>query len=177
MTNIKTERLILRKFNTTDAKGIKEYLENPTVNCFKKDQIFTLKEAEERAEEYSNDKSKIAIALKDTDLVIGEVFCLFEKPDTYSIGWNFNPNYAGKGYAFESAKAIINDLFTNKSARRLYVYIEDDNKSSQKLAERLGMRKEGLFLEFISFIDVYGEPKYENTYQYALLKKEWNEHK
>lgn len=36
------------------------------------------------------------------------------------------------------------------------------------------MRKEGCFLEFISFIkDENGIPKYENTFQYALLKKEW----
>ena len=50
--------------------------------------------------------------------------------------------------------------------RRLYAYVEDDNYRSQKLCEKLGMRKEGYFLEFISFT------KYENTFQYALLKKE-----
>lgn len=38
------------------------------------------------------------------------------------------------------------------------------------------MRKEGLFLEFISFVNnAYGTPKYENTFQYAILKKEWIE--
>jgi hypothetical protein len=36
------------------------------------------------------------------------------------------------------------------------------------------MRREGLFLEFISFVkNEDGTPKYENTYQYAILKKEW----
>ncbi len=61
-----------------------------------------------------------------------------------------------------------------EEARRLYAYVEDDNCRSQKLCERLGMRKEGYFLEFISFtVHEDGTPKYENTYQYALLKKEW----
>lgn len=42
------------------------------------------------------------------------------------------------------------------------------------VCERLGMRKEGLFLEFISFINnPNGKPRYENTYHYAILKKEW----
>ena len=36
------------------------------------------------------------------------------------------------------------------------------------------MRREGLFKEFVSFVkDSDGNPIYENTYQYAILKKEW----
>ena len=37
------------------------------------------------------------------------------------------------------------------------------------------MRREGVFLEFISFVNhPDGTPKYENTMQYAILKKEWD---
>ena len=37
------------------------------------------------------------------------------------------------------------------------------------------MRREGLFREFVSFIkDSTGNPIYENTMQYAILKKEWD---
>ena len=36
------------------------------------------------------------------------------------------------------------------------------------------MRREGLFKEFVSFVnDEDGVPIYENTMQYAILKKEW----
>jgi hypothetical protein len=36
------------------------------------------------------------------------------------------------------------------------------------------MRREGLFVEFVSFVnDENGQPIYENTLQYAILKKEW----
>lgn len=36
------------------------------------------------------------------------------------------------------------------------------------------MRLEGKFKEFISFVNnADGTPKYENTWQYAILKKEW----
>lgn len=105
------------------------------------------------------------------------MFHLKEDPDTYSIGWNFNEAYEGKGYARESAVALLSYLFVEKAARRLYAYVEDDNVRSQALCERLGMRREGLFLEFISFTTYEdGTPKYENTYQYALLKKEWEQH-
>lgn len=37
------------------------------------------------------------------------------------------------------------------------------------------MRKEGLFKEFVSFVkNNDGSLKYENTYQFAILSKEWN---
>ena len=39
----------------------------------------------------------------------------------------------------------------------------------------MGMRQEGLFVEFVSFVNnPDGTPKYENTYQYAILRKEWD---
>ncbi|WP_409360164.1 GNAT family N-acetyltransferase [Brevundimonas vesicularis] len=80
----------------------------------------------------------------------------------------------GAGYAFEAARALVDHLFKDKAARRLYAYAEDDNLASQRLCERLGMRREGLFREFISFVnDAAGQPIYVNTYQYALLRHEW----
>ena len=86
-----------------------------------------------------------------------------------------NKAYQGKGYAYEAARAFFDYLFKEKGARRIYAYTEDYNTSSRHLCEKLGMRCEGLFLEFISFVsNEDGTPRYENTYQYAILKKEWD---
>jgi len=83
-------------------------------------------------------------------------------------------DYQGKGYAYEAARAFFDYLFFKKSARRIYAYTEDYNLSSQHLCEKLGMRREGMFLEFVSFVNnPDGTPLYENTIQYAILKKEW----
>ena len=107
--------------------------------------------------------------------MIGDLFAIKEDPDTYCVGWNFNLKYGKTGYASEAAKALFSYLF-HSDARRIYAYAEDDNLPSQKLCERLGMRREGLFIEFISFINNQdGTPHYENTYQYAILKREWLE--
>lgn len=35
------------------------------------------------------------------------------------------------------------------------------------------MRQEGCFKEFVSFIQDDGEEKYDDTFIFALLKKEW----
>lgn len=70
-----------------------------------------------------------------------------------------NPEYHRKGYAYEAAHAYFEFLFNEKNARRLYAYTEDYNIASQKLCEKLGMRREGLYLEFISFVkDASGNP-------------------
>ncbi|AMM97392.1 GNAT family N-acetyltransferase [Bacillus pumilus] len=177
MNLLETNRLMIRPFCDEDAAGMLEYLAHPRVNCFLDDRISTLEEAAAKVQKRKEDYSYVAVCLKESQQIIGELFQLKEEPDTYSIGWNFNKAFEGKGYARESAEAFLSYLFVEKAARRLYAYVEDDNVRSQALCERLGMRREGLFLEFISFTTYEdGTPKYENTYQYALLKKEWEQH-
>jgi RimJ/RimL family protein N-acetyltransferase len=174
MRRIETNRLILRNFSAADAGGLLEYTANPRVNCFRDQHLSSLEDAAKEAQKRSGDDSHIAVCLKESDALIGELFCMKEDPDTFSIGWNFNAAYEGKGSASESARALMEYLFIEKEGRRLYAYVEDDNFRSQKLCEKLGMRKEGCFMEFISFVkNEDGTPKYENTFQYALLKKEW----
>lgn len=173
---IKTARIIIRDFEAKDTVGLYEYLASPPVNCFTSEKVNSYDEAIIKRKERQNSGilgNYYAVCLCDTDLIIGEVFAKKEGPDTYSVGWNFNLKYGGNGYATEAASELIGYLFKT-DARRIYAYAEDDNISSQRLCERLGMRKEGLFLDFISFINnPDGTPHYENTYQYAILKKEW----
>lgn len=124
-----------------------------------------------------------AIVLKETGKVIGEIAAYPERGephnidslfDTFSPIWMLNKDYQGKGYAYEAALAFFDYLFCEKGARRIYAYTEDYNLSSQRLCEKLGMRKEGLFKEFVAFVqNPDGTPHYENTVQYAILKKEW----
>lgn len=174
MLSFETQRLVLRNFATEDAQGLLEYTLNPRVSCFLSDKNSSFEEALQKVSKRSLDDAYIAVALKESNQLIGELFCMKEEPDTYSVGWHFNEKYEGMGYGSEGAQALLNYVFTEKGARRIYAYVEDDNVRSQKLLEKLGMRKEGCFIEFISFTkNEDGTPKYENTYQYAMLKREW----
>ncbi|WP_020618896.1 GNAT family N-acetyltransferase [Paenibacillus daejeonensis] len=171
---IPTERLILRAFSEGDAESFFAYASQPRVNCFLRDKVATLEEAAEKLQQRSREDDYFAVCLKENGTLIGELFYHKEEPDTFSVGWHFNADCGGVGYARESAEALLRYLFLEQEARRVFAYTEDDNVPSQKLCEKLGMRREGLFMEFISFTTYEdGTPKYENTYQYALLKKEW----
>lgn len=174
MIIIETERLIIRNFEESDAAGLWDYLSQPRANCFFDEKLNTLDDAVANVKQRQKDELQFAVCLKDTDMIIGNLFARREEPDTYSVGWQFNGKYEGKGYASEAARYYLSFLFSDKNARRIYAYVEEDNLRSQKLCERLGLRKEGLFLEFISFTqNEDGTPRYENTLQYAVLKKEW----
>ena len=182
MIMIETKRLILRPFTENDAVDLYEYLKEPSVNCFACMQLNSIDDALSATKKRAEDAQYyFAIVLKDSGKVIGEIFSHPEASDpesnvkdTFSPCWMLNENYGGKGYAYEAATAFFDYLFNEKGARRIYAFTEDYNIRSQKLCERLGMRKEGMFIEFVSFINnPDGTPLYENTIQYAILKKEW----
>ena len=184
---IKTERLTLRPFREGDAGDVFAYLSGPQPHCFACMKVHSLEEARKAVMERAEDvEYTFAIVLKDTGKVIGEIDAHPESSqpdmaenyvkDTFSPCWMLNPAYQGKGYAFEAAHAFFDYLFQQKGARRIYAYTEDYNLPSQSLCKKLGMRQEGLFIEFVSFVnDAEGNPIYENTMQWAVLKKEWED--
>ena len=180
---IETERLILRPFAENDAEDVYEYLNEPAVNCFADMKLETLDAARAEVRHRQGDELYLAIVLKETEKVIGEIFAHpegtdpeDETMDTFSPCWMLNLKYSHKGYAYEAANAFFDFLFHEKSARRIYAYTEDYNLPCQRLCEKLGMRREGLFMEYVSFVNnPDGTPRYENTMQYAILKTEWNE--
>ena len=178
---IETKRLVLRPFQESDAEDVLEYLHSPAVHCFYSMRLESLEAAKDEMKKRAEDDLYLAIVLRETGKVIGEIFSFAEGTDpesevkdNYSPCWMLNLNYSGKGYAYEAANAYFDYLFHERGARRLYAYTEDTNLPSQHLCERLGMRREGLFLEYVSFIkNPDGTPLYENTMQYAILKREW----
>ena len=170
---IHTPRLVLRRFREQDAADLFDYLHAPTASCFLSLALADLGAARAEARRRSTDGEHVAVCLQESGQLIGDLFAMQEE-DTFSVGWNLNPRFGGRGYAQEAASALFAHLFTARAARRLYAYVEDHNAASRRLCEKLGMRAEGLFLEFISFQnDAQGEPIYENTMQYAILHKEW----
>ena len=181
---IETERLLLRQFCEGDAEDLYEYLESPEVNCFESMKLNSPEAAKEAlGERTAEPELYLAIELKGNGKAIGEIAAFPERdehlgtelpPDTFSPIWMLNPGFKGRGHAFEAARAFFDYLFCEKGARRIYAYTEEDNLPSRRLCEKLGMRHEGTFIEFISFVNnADGTPKYENTCQYAILKKEW----
>tara|TARA_R110002020_G_scaffold27505_11_gene88685 strand:+ start:782 stop:1348 length:567 start_codon:yes stop_codon:yes gene_type:complete len=186
LKTIQTDRLAIRNFRVGDAEALFAYLREPTASCFFSLKLADLAAAEREVLKRAGDDEYVAVCLQESGQLIGDLLIhpdaawpddpeKPQRPDTVSVGWNFNPLYSGKGYAFEAAQALCAELFTHQSKRRIYAYVEDHNASSRRLCEKLGMRMEGRFLEYVTFQnDSAGNPIYENTVQYAILRHEWN---
>ena len=103
---IETDRLLLRPFAETDAADIFEYLHTPEVNCFACMRLEKMEDARKDAAEKTGDPDLyLAITVKETGKVIGEIFAHpegtdpeSEVKDTWSPCWMLNPAYQGKGY-------------------------------------------------------------------------------
>ena len=107
----------------------------PRADCFLDEKISTYEEAFLKVERRIINDSHIAVFLNNEECLIGELFYLFQEPDTYSIGWNFNAHDEGNGYASESAEALLRYLFTQKKARRVYATWLKIMTGRQKYAE------------------------------------------
>lgn len=176
MKLIETPRLFLRGFLPDDAGALWNILAVPRATCFADEKLSSLGEARESARRRSLEPAgaQAAVCLKGQAAMIGYLFGQPEPQGTWSVGWNFNAAFEGKGYALEAARAYLGFLFSELGARRVYACAAVENARSLRLCERLGMRREGILKEFISFSrDSRGREIYEDTCVYAILAREW----
>lgn len=178
MTNFifETERLGLRRFETSDSKDFAEILTDEETSYFEPYDTFTYENSIKEAEKLAGDECSFAVILKETGKLIGKIY--FEDKNffgTWEIGYSFNRKYWGNGYALEAVKGAINYAFSEMNVHRIYAEADVLNTRSIKLLERAGLRKEGVFLKSAYFQkDKNGEPIWGDFASYAILKDEYN---
>lgn len=171
---MKTERLLIRKFQPSDGLDLYEYLSQVEVVKYEPYDVFTKDQAKEEAIRRCNNSNFWAVCLQDTGKLIGNIYLAKTEFDTWELGYVFNKEYQRKGYATEAAKGLVNDLFIHHNAHRVIAMCNPLNTASWKLLERLGMRREGCLMKNIWFFkDENDNPIWQDTYEYAVLKDEW----
>ena len=78
-----------------------------------------------------------SVFLPDGGEMIGYI-CFHQSGQEYDLGYCFRTGYQGKGYALESAKAVIAYLHETRGAVRFTAGTALENKPSCRLLERLG---------------------------------------
>lgn len=171
---LETERLTLRLFQESDIDDFYEYMKLESTAKYEDFQPCTYEECVASIKRRQEMDNVYAVILKENNKLIGDINYSEEDEDTYEIGYDFNESFWGHGYAAESCKEVLRHLFETVGARRVIAQCNDDNERSARLLEKLGFRKEGCFLEDVSFKeDENGNPIYVNSLQYAMLKREW----
>lgn len=176
MINIETKRLVLRNFNEKDVDDFFEYMSLESTAKYEDFEPFTYDECVDSIKRRMKMNNVMAVVLKENNKLIGDVnFSKDDDDPTYEIGYDFNEKFSNQGYATEACIAMVDYIFNKLNGRRVLAECNDDNIKSIKLLERIGMRREGHFIEDITFKnDSENNPIYVNSYLYAILKKEWD---
>lgn len=171
-----TQRLTIRRFIPQDGPDLYEYLSDPQVVRYEPYGVFSAEASQKEAERRSKDDAFWAVCLNDGQKLIGNIYLSKIEFDTWELGYVFNAAYQGKGYALESARALIQHIITTRNARRIVACCNPENEKSWHLLERLGMRREGHLVQNVYFKkDESGNPIWNDTYEYAVLESEWQD--
>lgn len=169
-TLIETPRLILRGFREDDLQDLFEYLSDEEVVRFEPYAPMTIDEVRENLDWRISTVEMVAVELKKSGKMIGNVYLGKRDFDALEIGYVFNKHYWGQGYARESCDALIKKAFS-ENIHRIFAECDPCNTASWKLLEGLGFTREAYFRQNVYFVkDDLGEPIWKDTYVYALLE-------
>ena len=177
MEFIESNRLVMRRFRQEDWKDLYEYLSKEEVVRYEPYDTYSEEQCKEESMRRVSDSAFWAVCLKDTNKMIGNLYFCEQGPSefqTWELGYVFNPDFQGKGYATEASNRILQFGFELLNVRRVIANCNPLNTSSWKLLERLKLRREGHSLQTVYFkLDKNGNPIWHDTYTYAMLYKEW----
>lgn len=171
---LKTERLVLRPFEETDAEGLHAYLGDEEVVRYEPYGAMTMEECRLEAARRASDEAFWAVCLADSTLIGNFYLSGADEFGTREIGYVFARACWHKGYATEAARRLMAYAFERLATRRIIALCDTRNAASFVLMERLGMRREGEFKKNVGFkTDAHGNTIWTDSYQYAILKEEF----
>lgn len=174
-TEIKTDRLLLRAFKTSDT-----------------DEIFSTWTSDERVAQYTswyahknvddtrayveyivnqNSLTNYNWIIESDNKIIGSICVCYsdEALEIAGIGYTLGYEYWGKGYTTEAARAVLRFLFETVNYRKIIAGCDSENIGSSKVMEKLGMKREAILREHIKRKDgTWGD-----DFQYGILRREF----
>ncbi|HEU0025615.1 MAG TPA: GNAT family protein [Ktedonobacterales bacterium] len=174
---LETARLRLRRFIDADMPALLAYRNDPEVARYQSWETIT--ESDARA--FIIDQVDLqpgtpgswfqfAIALKTTDALIGDCMLHVNDDDRPQgeIGYTLARAHQGQGYATEAIRAVLAYAFETLALHRVTATADCRNAPSFRLLERVGMRREGHFLQHAWY-----KGEWCDEYLYAILHSEW----
>lgn len=112
----------------------------------------------------------LAVALPDSDRVIGFGRLARAGVKAGKLGYAIRADEQGKGYAPDAARALTTFGFNDLSLHRISVAIGPDNAPSIAVAKRLGFQYEGHLRDH-----VFTNGAWRDSLLYSLLSHEWSD--
>ncbi len=173
-----TSRLVLRHFCAHDLDALLAYRNDPqvyryqgwTVPYTRIDGLGFIRFMQKAMPGTAGEWFQAALELKSSGEMIGDVaFHLRQgRPQEAYVGYTLAQPYWHQGYASESMRCLLDYLFIELNLHRVVAECDVRNTASRKLLERLGLRREGHFIE-----DFWIKNHWVDDYLYAILRREW----
>jgi len=140
--NLETNRLSLRSLTTEDFSFIKALVNTEGWIAFIGDRkIATDEDAKNYIQKIIDNKDikYWVVTLKEASAPIGVItFIKRDYLDFHDLGFAFLPEFGKKGYAFEAANFILDELKSNTSHQNILATTIPENVNSIALLEKLG---------------------------------------
>ena len=165
--HIETQRILIRDFRLEDAADLYEILGDSETMAHCEPPYSFEKTKNFLAEFCIGRKGAFAAVHKESGKVVGYILFRSVEEAVYEIGWFFNKQYWGKGYACESCSQVIAYAFGELHAHKIFAESTDTAKSVP-LMQKLGMKPEGIQRSHTRDND----GNWADLYLYGLLKEE-----
>ena len=174
---LESERLIYRKFNESDFPVLFAWTGSDENMKFREG---SLSEAQTRG--YLNwlitntnaddvTHCEYAVVRKSDGALIGSAV-LMHLPDNPEIGWTLHRDYWRQGYATEMGRTMLHLSFDILDFHRIIATCNALNTASYRVMERIGMRREGLFIKSRKGNHTLKD-EWCDEVLYAILHEEW----
>jgi len=174
---IKSERLILRKIELSDADMMfRNWANDDEVTRYMrwqshKDSDETRTIIQQWFDDYKNDYIyHWGICLEDGEMIgsIG-VMIISEHDHKAEIGYCIGRKWWGKGYTSEAAEAVIDYMYVNTDIERIEAYHAVENTASGKVMLNAGMAYEGFARHKFKSRDGF-----KNSNMYGIVREMWD---
>ena len=173
---IETERLLLRAHRMSDLDDLVRFHGDPEVVRYVPWPVRDRAATEETLQVKLTQTELVAhgqwlvlaVELRSTGTVIGEVLLKWASDRQGEIGFAFGRDHHGRGYAAEAATAMLRLGFDDLGFHRITAVCVDDNVASARLLTRLGMRQEARLVDNVLFKGAWA-----TQLVFAMLEEEW----
>ena len=176
-SHLESPRIIVRRFRRADVPSFLAYRNDPEVAKYQSWESVTQLEAHTFVQEQETSQLglpgqwfQFAIELKETGRLIGDCGLKVHQQNTQQaeIGFTLSRDYQSKGLASETVSCLLDYAFIHLGLHRIIAVTDCQNAPCVALLERLGLRREGHFVQ-----NVWFKGKWGDEYLYAILRDEW----
>ncbi len=149
---IETPRLILRPLTPNDVPDLRRWLARDEIYTYwgrpaskgEREPELLFVDPRPWVKRKPSPDFKWGVVLRETNAVVGDISIFdIENSRMGSVGYRFDPEVWGRGYASEALAAAVEFVFTHTELDRLHATADVRNTASNRVLEKCGFMREG----------------------------------